>query len=159
MNGKKMLYMGIAVLILGIGFAVGTYAYYQSTKEGSATGTVLYWDCNSGTTTAKQTFANMYPGTNGTITFTLKCSIAADYTITFSDYSNLATGGHPNLKLYKDSAYATVLSSGGSITGTLTAGSAKTETIYYNWPYGTTTETYSSAIPSFKYTITYNQKQ
>jgi len=47
MKGNKIFYAGIAILILGIGFAVGTYAYYQTTITGQASGTVLAWWCKA----------------------------------------------------------------------------------------------------------------
>ena len=89
MGSKKILYAGIAVLVLGIGFAVGTYAYYQGTQTGSITGTVLYWDCTQNVTNASAVLNNLYPGKGGTITFNLTCSMDADYSIYITGQTNM----------------------------------------------------------------------
>lgn len=160
MKGSKMLYAGIAVMVLCVGFMFGTYAYYQSTMTGTASGNVLAWDCESGTTVSSTAFKNLYPGGSGTAaTFKLTCSIAADYTITINTLTNMGTGSnHPNLNLYTDSAYSDVINASDTITGSISAGTATTKSIYYKWPYGTSAETYSSAAPAFTYTITFTQK-
>lgn len=79
----NMFTYGLIVVVLAVGVAVGTFAYYQTTVTGTAGGTVLSWDCALGSSgVQKSTFANMYPGVSGSITFNIKSSITADYTIT-----------------------------------------------------------------------------
>jgi len=166
MSSKKILYAGIAILVLGIGFAVGTYAYYQNTVTGSVSGTVLYWDCTKNVTNETTVLNGLYPGSTGSITFVLNCSMDADYSIYITGLTNMGTGDskHPNLNLYKTSSYTTAnvisaSSTTAAVTGTLTGGTAKNQVIYFNWPYGTSAETYASDAPSFTYSITFKQKQ
>ena len=100
MSGKKFLYAGVAVLVLGIGFAIGTYAYYQTVVTGSGSGTVLYWNCTQNVTNASTVLNNLQPDKNGTITFNLNCAMDADYSIYITSMSNIGTGNHANLKLF-----------------------------------------------------------
>ncbi len=167
MKGNKILYAGIAILILGIGFAVGTYAYYQTTVTGTASGTVLAWQCtaNNQTATFTITLGSLYPGSKGSRDITIASSIDADYVITFSNYTSMGSGSdHPYLNIYKDSAHSSIINSGGTISGSVTGGSSKTETFYYWWPYGASgdgtqgAENYNSTAPSFKAVVTCTQK-
>ena len=150
---------GLILMILAVGIAIGTYAYYQTTINGTASGTVLAWNCDLGSSgVQKNTFANMYPGVSGEITFNVTSSITADYTITISNYKYMNTGTRAALKLYTDSAHSTVIGSGDSVTGEVaTNGGTGTTTIYYYWPYGTAEE-YISSKPSFDWQITCTQK-
>ena len=156
----NILTVGIIVLVLGIGIAVGTYAYYQSTVSGNVGATVLAWDCKLGSSgVQKSTFANMYPGSSGSITFNITSSVTSDYTINITGFTNMNSGTHANLKLYMDSAHSTVITTGTAISGSISSnGGTASKTIYYYWPYGTASETYSSAAPSFTYSITCTQK-
>jgi len=156
----NMFTYGLIAVVLALGVAVGTFAYYQTTVTGTAGGTVLSWDCALGSSgVQKSTFANMYPGVSGSITFNIKSSITADYTITITGFTNMNSGTHANLKLYKDSAHSTAIAANGTITGTVSSNGANSATtIYYYWPYGTAAETYSASAPSFTYSITCTQK-
>ncbi len=156
----NILTVGIIVLVLGIGVAVGTYAYYQSTVTGNVGATVIAWDCKLGSSgVQKSTFANMYPGSSGTITFNITSSITANYTINITGFTNMNSGTHAGLKLYTDSAHSTAITASKALTGEVSSnGGTATKTIYYYWPYGLESETYSSAAPSFTYSITCNQK-
>ncbi len=161
MKGNKILYAGIAILILGIGFAVGTYAYYQTTVTGNIGGTVLAWQCTANSQTASFTISlgSLYPGSSGSKTISVGATIAADYTITFNTFTNMGSGSnHPNLNLYKDASHSTIINSGGTITGSVTAGGTSTATFYYYWPYGTASETYNSSAPSVTVTVVCTQK-
>ncbi len=150
---------GLVGLVIAIGFAIGTYAYYQTTVSGSIGGTVLTWNCDEGNSgVEKSTFANMYPGASGTITFNVRSSITSDYTIKITGFSNMNSGTRANLKLYTDSGHSTVITTSTNITGSVsTNGGTSSKTIYYYWPYGTA-ESYTAAAPSFTYTITCTQK-
>ncbi len=161
MKGNKILYAGIAILILGIGFAVGTYAYYQTTVTGNVGGTVLAWQCTANNQTATFTISlgSLYPGSSGSKTITVGSTIAADYVITFSSFTNMGSGSnHPNLNLYKDSAHSSIINSGGTLAGTVAAGGTSTATFYYYWPYGTASETYNASAPSVTATVVCTQK-
>lgn len=161
MKGNKVLYAGIAVLILGISFAIGTYAYYQTTVTGTASGTVLAWNCTANGKSDAFTIAlgSLYPGSSGSKDITIAASIAADYTITFDTFTNMGAGSnHPYLNLYKDSAHATVINESDTITGSVAAGGSSKATFYYYWPYGTQVDTYNSAAPSVTLTVTCTQK-
>ena len=152
MKGNKILYAGIAILILGIGFAVGTYAYYQSTVSGTIGGTVLAWQCTVDNQESSFTISlgNLYPGSSVEKTITLRSSIDAEYTITFESFTNMGSEStHPNLNIYKDSAHSTVINTSSTITGNITGGSSAGTpvTLYVYWPYGTY-EDYNSAAPS-----------
>ena len=152
---------GIVLLVLAIGVAVGTYAYYQSSVSGTVGGTVLAWDCDLGSSGVQtNTFTGMYPGSSGSITFNVKSSITADFQVKITGFSNMNSGTHANLKLYKESGHTNVITtSTNDLTGSISSnGGTGSLTIYYYWPYGTASETYSSAVPSFTYQIICTQK-
>ena len=169
MGSKKYLYIGIAVLVLGIGFAIGTYAYYQSSKTGSLNATVLYWNCSKTVTNETTVLNGLYPGKSGSIVFNLSCAMTADYYIYVTAMSHMGSNSdHPNLNLYKTSSYnttnlitantATTDTSKAVASGTVTGGTPTTKTIYYNWPYGSV-EDYDADSPSFSYVVVFKQKQ
>lgn len=163
MKGNKILYAGASLAVLAIGFAAGTYAYYQSTITGTASGTVLAWNCTANTKGDGEQFTislgSLHPGSSGSKTITIASSILADYKVTFNTFTNMGTGSnHPNLNLYKDSGFATKINASDSITGEVAAGGSQTVTFYYNWPYGTAKETYNSSAPSVSVTVTCSQK-
>ena len=147
---------GIIALIIGLSFAVGTYAYYQTTITGTVNGTVLAWNCDLGSSgVQKNTFANMYPGSTGTITFNVTSSITSSYKINIKSYSNMNTGARANLKLYKDASYSSAIAANSeAASGSITSnGGTSSSVIYYKWDYGTSAETYTTAVPSFTYEI------
>ena len=161
MKVNKIFYAGLAILILGIGFAVGTYAYYQTSITGTVGGTVLAWQCtaNNQTATFNISLGSLYPGSAVEKTITVGATIAADYTLTFQEYVDMGSGStHPNLNIYSDSAHSSVINTGGTLNGSVAAGGTDDKTFYVYWPYGTTTETYNSSAPSFKVVVTCTQK-
>ena len=165
MKGNKILYAGIAILILGIGFAVGTYAYYQTTITGTATGTVLAWNCTANDAGQGDQFqvslGSLYPGSTGSRSITITSSISAKYSITFSAFTNMGeSSNHSKLNLYTDSAHASIINAGQTPNvykdKTIAAGGTATETFYYYWPYDGL-ETYNSAAPSVTITVVCTQ--
>ena len=163
MKGNKILYAGASLAVLAIGFAAGTYAYYQNTITGTASGTVLAWNCTANTKGDGEQFTislgSLYPGSSGSKTITIASSILADYKVTFNTFTNMGTGSnHPNLNLYKDSGFATKINASDTIDGEVTAGGTEDVTFYYNWPYGTAKENYNSSAPSVSVTVTCSQK-
>ena len=171
MKGNKILYAGIAILVLGIGFAIGTYAYYQTTITGTASGTVLAWNCamsESGTPLAANftmALGGLHPGSSGSKTITVTSSMAADVVLTFTGFTNMGSGSnHPYLNIYKDSAHATVIGNNGVIEDEVAAGGSKDISFYYYWPYGSGSgeqgvESYVSSAPSVTLTIECKQKE
>ena len=176
MKGNKIFYAGIAILILGIGFAVGTYAYYQTTINGTASGTVLAWECTANGQTASFDYSmgSLYPGSAGSIPIALAATIDSDFAITVEEYTSMGSGSnHPYLKLYADSAHTTALNetdtistNNGDFSASYNSSTHKYEasaTLYYYWPYGTGAgeqgaEDYNSASPSATLTIVCTQK-
>mgnify|MGYP003522890091 CR=1 FL=1 len=162
MKGNKVLYAGIAILILGIGFAIGTYAYYQTTVTGTASGTVLAWSCkaNGESSQFEISLGSLHPGSSGSKSITITSSIAADYVVKFDTLTNLGSGSssHPYLNIYRDSAHASVINQGGEITGSIEAGGSATATFYYYWPYEPQVDTYNAAAPSIALTVVCTQK-
>lgn len=164
MSGNKFLYAGIALLVLGVGFAIGTYAYYQTDVTGTVSGTVLAWECSSNNAGIGENFTislgSLYPGVNGSKTITVAASIDADYTITFNNLTNIGGGSHPNLKLYKASVFTpeNEITNGTTITGSVTGGSSDTATFWFDWPYGNSAETYSTNVPTANITVVCDQK-
>ena len=160
---------GVILLVVAVGIAVGTYAYYQTTVTGTIGGTVLAWDCSLGSSgVQKATFANMYPGTNGTITFNVKSNITSTFYVYVTGFNSMNSGTRSNLKLYKTrsgsagaytfsnaitSTSVTTNTANAAASGTVSSnGGTGSVTIYYNWPYGTS-EDYIADAPSFTYTI------
>lgn len=161
MKGNKVLYAGIAILILGIGFAIGTYAYYQTTVTGTASGTVLAWNCtaNGESSSFEIPLGSLHPGSHGSKSITIASSIAADYVVKFDTLTNLGSeSNHPYLNIYRDSAHSSVINQGGELTGSIEAGKSATATFYYNWPYDPQIDTYNAAAPSIALTVTCRQK-
>ncbi len=152
---RRVIMIAIVLFLLGIAFIVaGTYAYYRKTMTGTISGTIATWNFKSNnssssftitlspneTTTANSTIA---PGTSGSFSVALSAassSLPVNYTITFSNFSNIPT----NLVFYSDSAHTTVVdieASTYSVTGSLAAGGSATKTWYWDWPYGTSSST------------------
>ena len=153
---KTKLVMGIAMMLLAVGIAAGTYAYYQTTISGTVSGSIVEWACtaNNSSSTFTLSMGSLKPGSTGTLALNLSVkNFKALFTVSLSNASNIPT----NLNFYTHSATqtsATCLSkTGASVSGcnlatttkTLDATSSGTATgtlnIYYKWPLGTTAET------------------
>lgn len=165
MKGNKILYAGAALAVLAIGFAAGTYAYYQNTITGTASGTVLAWNCTANSKPEGETFTGaLYPGKGGPLKITIASSILADYKVTFNNIKNMGTGSvHPNLNLYKKyntstKTYTEVINDSETIPGEVAAGGTEEVTFYYNWPYEDQIDIYNSTPPSFSINVTCSQK-
>ena len=64
-NNNKILYISIAILVLAVGIAFGTYAYYQTTITGTISGNVSKWEINSmgvEPVTGAISLGDLYPG-------------------------------------------------------------------------------------------------
>lgn len=171
---KMKLILGIALMILSVGLAAGTYAYYQTTITGNASGTIVAWECKTNDSSSSFTLnmGDLKPGSTGALALNLSVkNFKALFTISLSNASNIPT----NLNFYTNSATqtsATCLSkTGASVSGcdlasttqTLDATSSGSATgtlnIYYNWPLGTTAETPATAgAASIKINVTCEQQ-
>ena len=64
-NNNKILYISIAILVLAVGIAFGTYAYYQTTITGTISGNVSKWEIGSEggeLITGNLSLGELYPG-------------------------------------------------------------------------------------------------
>ncbi len=159
-NEKTKLIMGIAMMVLAVAVAGGTYAYYQSTITGTVSGTILAWDCNNGTgTNGNVALGNLKPGTQGS--FVVKAyttNFKFDATFTFNSGTNVPA----NFKLYKDSAYSTAITYGTAAwtdTNVAKGTTGVSHTVYWKWPIGTSAESApatgtSNLTLTIPYTIT-----
>lgn len=150
-DDKRKMLIGIAMMIFAVAVSAGTYAYYQSTITGTASGTILAWSCKGNNVTSNFTTtlsnANLKPGVSGNFTITVtSANFAADYTIRITNVTNKPG----NLKFYKTYASSTgyteemtVGATGTTAAGTIAAAAngSNTTTLYYNWPIGTSAET------------------
>lgn len=174
---RHAIILAIILFILGLAMIVaGTYAFYRSTISGTINGSISVWTFKANnnassfniTLTPSQTTSTlnstMAPGTSGSFTINLSTKnngLSADYTITFSGFTNKPA----NLKFYSDSNFTTetdITASGYKITGTLAANSEETKTIYWKWPLGNTssiTSDNSAANKNFSFTATVVGKQ
>ena len=142
-NNNKILYISIAILVLAIGIAFGTYAYYQTTISGTISGNVAKWSFKANGQTSSLTIdmGDLYPGTSGAydIVLSAKDSALDVYYELYFSWSFLSQ------YLYGDSAYTFSFDSCPTPRGrygTIPAGEEITLTFYYNWPYGTYAESY-----------------
>ncbi len=153
---KKNLIMGIAMMVIAVALASGTYAYYVSNITGTVTGTIVQWECKAGNSTSSFDVAmgDLKPGSSGDLAIALSVkNFQALFTVSLSNATNIPT----NMKFYTSSATktsATCLSkTGASVSGcnlasttkTLDATSSGTASdtlhIYFDWPIGTAAET------------------
>lgn len=171
---KMKLIMGIALMLLSVGLAAGTYAYYQTTITGTATGSIVAWECKTNNSSSSFTLAmgDLKPGSTGTLGLNLSVkNFKALFTVKLSNATNIPT----NLNFYTNSATqtsATCLSkTGASVSGcnlasttqTLDATSSGSATgtlnIYYKWPLGSTAETPAkTGAASIKINVTCKQQ-
>ena len=115
MNNKKeqikkrmQMIIGISMMVFAIAIAGGTYAYYQSTITGDASGTILEWDCINSSGTLTNALGNLKPGSSGSFALKVKSSnFKTDVTVNFS-YNN-PENAPDNFKLYKESGHTNLI--------------------------------------------------
>ena len=137
-NNNKILYISIAILVLAVGIAFGTYAYYQTTISGTISGNVAKWSfkANGQTSNLSLNLGSLYPGVSNTYNLELSAEDSE-----LDVYYEVVIGAHQypiNNHLYWDSANdISVLACDGTpgIYGTISAGSKVTVPLYFNWPY------------------------
>ena len=178
---RHAIMLAIVLFILGIAMiVVGTYAYYQTSINGVIEGTIARWIFKANNNTSSFTVnltpsqsgttesGTVAPGTSGSISIVLTTidspntgELPAEYTITFSNFTNVPT----NLKFYSDQNFQTetnIQSNGYSITGTLAANNSITKTIYWKWGYGdasTVAQDNADANKAVSFTMTVAGKQ
>ena len=135
-NNNKILYISIAILVLAVGIAFGTYAYYQTTISGIISGNVASWSfkANGETSSFNLDFGSLYPGVSGTYNIELSAEYSeldVYYELYLEDHHQL------NNNLYLDSEHWQNFSaySYAGIYGVIPAGSKITVPIYLYWPY------------------------
>ena len=138
----KATIIGIAMIVAALGLGVGTYAYYQSTMTGNISGSITAWSfiINESPTNFTANLGDLKPGVSGQITLNLSAEdsgLGVNAVVSFSGKTNWPA----NLKLYSDSGKTSEIIVGTTtISRTITAGSADSVVIYYDWPIGTTAE-------------------
>ena len=158
---KKKFFKSNLFLVLAISFSVLviggsiTYAFYQSSINGNINSTIARWNfkVNNLTSNVKLDFGELYPGKTGSVDLVL----SAENSDLDVYYELIFPRGTINSKLYWDSNYDRGIGSKGNMSkdewrvgkyGVIKAGSKETVTLYYNWPYGSSSENYSTGTPS-----------
>lgn len=141
-NSNLFLILAISFSVLVIGGSI-TYAFYQSSINGTISGTIARWDfkANNLTDNISLDFGELYPGKNGSVDLVLSAEnsdLDVYYELIFSNANNI------NSKLYWDSNHNRGIGSNGTMTdnswrvgkyGVIKAGSKETIPIYVYWPY------------------------
>ncbi len=152
-NYKKIM---IITIIISIIVVLGTvsYAFYQTAINGTVSGTIAKWSftANNQTDTFDLNLGELYPGKSGTYNITLSAT-NSDLDVY---YELIFTGAQINEFMYWDSSYTKPLRDYDSNLyigkyGVITKGSSVTIPIYFNWPYGDTSEGYyERSMPKIK---------
>ncbi len=140
-NSNLFLILAISFSVLVIGGTV-TYAFYQSSINGTISGTIARWDfkANNLTDNISLDFGELYPGKNGSVDLVL----SAENSDLDVYYELIFLSGKINSKLYWDSNYDRGIGSKGNMNpneyrvgkyGVIKAGSKETIPIYVYWPY------------------------
>ena len=153
-NNNKILYISIAILVLAVGIAFGTYAYYQTTITGTITGSVAKWSfkVNDQTSAFNINLGELYPGKTGEYAIELSAE-DSDLPVVFEiiiqapdafdqwNWENLTKLYALHFNLFFDPSYTLGylgrFDSGYLVgfKGILMPGAQITAPIYYNWSY------------------------
>ena len=146
----------IVAIIVSVIVILGTvtYAFYQSSINGTVSGTIAKWSftANDQTDSFDLNLEKLYPGKSGTYNITLSAT-NSDLDVY---YELIFTGAQINEFMYWDSSYTKPLQDYYSNSyigkyGVITKGSSVTIPIYFNWPYGDTSEGYyERSMPEIK---------
>lgn len=140
-NSNLFLILAISFSVLVIGGSI-TYAFYQSSINGTISGTIARWDfkANNLTDNISLDFGELYPGKNGSVDLVL----SAENSDLDVYYELIFLSGKINSKLYWDSNHNRGIGSRGNMNpneyrvgkyGVIKAGSKETIPIYVYWPY------------------------
>ena len=155
-NQIKATIMGIAMIVAALGLGVGTYAYYQSNITGTMSGSITAWSfvVNEQPTEFTADLGDLKPGVSGSITLNLSAEdsgLGVNAVVSFSGKTNWPA----NLKLYSDANHGSEIIVGTTtISRTISAGSADTVVIYYDWPIGTASEAAPTTNQQASFVIT-----
>lgn len=89
---KSKLIAGIAMMVFAIAMSAGTYAFYQSTISGVASGTIVAWECKAGggASTFTLDLGNLKPGITRTVPVSLSVkNFKAKFDISLSGATSL----------------------------------------------------------------------
>lgn len=89
---KSKLIAGIAMMVFAIALSAGTYAFYQSTISGTASGTIVAWECTAGggASTFTLGLGNLKPNITKTIPINLSVkNFKAKFDVKLSGATNL----------------------------------------------------------------------
>ena len=149
----------IVAIIVSVIVILGTvtYAFYQSSINGTVSGTIAKWSftANNQTDSFDLNLGELYPGKSGTYNITLSAE-SSDLDVY---YELIFTPANINYLLYWDNSYTKPLLYDNSNSyvgkyGVITKGSSVTIPLYLNWPYGSEGESYSDnlnlTIPEIK---------
>ena len=140
----------IVAIIVSVIVILGTvtYAFYQSSINGTVSGTIAKWSftANNQTDSFDLNLEKLYPGKSGTYNITLSAT-NSDLDVYYELIFTYPSGNPINGFLYWDSSYTKPLVDDGSGAyvgkyGVITKGSSVTIPIYFNWSYGTEGEAY-----------------
>ena len=148
---KKSIIAGLALIVAAAGISAGTYAFYQSTIKGTASGTIVAWECKAGggASTFTLDLGNLKPNITKTIPINLSVkNFKAKFDIKLSGATNLSS----DINFYTadtNQSAANCLSKTGTATDTCklaststtldatTSGTATgTVNLYMVWPKG-----------------------
>lgn len=148
---KSKLIAGIAMMAFAIALSAGTYAFYQSTINGTASGTIVAWECKAGggASTFTLDLGNLKPGVTKTVPVSLSVkNFKAKFDVSLSGATGLPeainfytvnTNQSADNCLSKTGAATTSckLASTSSTLDATTAGTATgTVNLYMVWPKG-----------------------
>ena len=152
-NYKKIMIITIVTSIIVV-LGTVSYAFYQTAINGRVSGTIAKWSftANNQTDSFDLNLGELYPGKSGTYNITL----SAESSNLDVYYELIFTGAQINEFMYWDSSYTKPLRDYYSNSyigkyGVITKGSSVTIPIYFNWPYGDTSEGYyERSMPEIK---------
>ena len=158
MSSQEKSYKRVSIIVVAITITIllGTvsYAFYQTTINGRVSGTIAKWSftANNQTDSFDLNLGELYPGKSGTYNITLSAT-NSDLDVY---YELIFTSANINKFMYWDSSYTKPLQDYYSNSyigkyGVITKGSSVTIPIYFNWPYGDTSEGYyERSMPEIK---------
>ena len=150
-KNKSKLIAGIAMMVFAIALSAGTYAYYQSVIGGTASGTIVAWECKAGggASTFTLDLGNLKPGVTNTVPVNLSVkNFKAKFDIKLSGATNLSSainfytvGTNQSadncLSKTGDATTTCKLASTSTTLDATTSGSATgTVNLYMVWPKG-----------------------
>jgi len=160
MNKKVFLAICLGLFIFSLVVTYESYALFTSQVKGSATLRTARWDflVNGERTTYTTNLGDLYPGVSNSFSMRLGAigsEVDVEYSIKFDSPHDIPA----NLKLYRDAALQSEINiDGGTVSGSIQAGTETVITIYYAWPYGSAVEQYVPGEPWFNMTIIGYQK-